>query len=140
MAHRAAYSGQCSHELGPYACPSPANEAIVAGGVRAKVARQVAPRRTRTQDPKDTVEHAPVVYTRHTARPVRQKRLDGGLFTIAEFVAHDDFRLRFRSLNHAPGDIINLLRPAEADASTLILLPLSEAQPTWRDPLLTSSR
>jgi hypothetical protein len=43
-------------------------------------------------------------------------------------------------LNHAPGDAINPLRPVDADANTLILLPLSGAQPTWRDLLLASSR
>ena len=72
--------GQLVENSAPDTRPSPANEAIVAGGVRAKVARQVAPRRTRTQDPKDTVEHAPVVYTRHSARLVRQEVLDGGPF------------------------------------------------------------
>jgi hypothetical protein len=56
------------HNPAPDARPSPENEAIVAGGVRAKVVRQVAPRCARAQDPKDTVQHAPVVYTRHTAR------------------------------------------------------------------------
>jgi hypothetical protein len=29
-------------------------------------------------DPKDTVEHAVVIHTRHAARLVRQQRLDGG--------------------------------------------------------------
>ena len=43
------------HKLIPHASPAPANEAIVAGGVRAKVVRQIAPR-ARTQDPKDAVE------------------------------------------------------------------------------------
>ena len=53
----------------------------------------------------------------------------------------------YRRIDHSHGCVMrggqrveNSKRPAEADASTLILLPLSEAQPTWRDPLLTSSR
>jgi hypothetical protein len=45
-------------------------------------------------------------------------------------------RARFRSLNHLPGDTINPQRPIAADANTLILLPLSGTQPTWRDLLL----
>ena len=51
-----------------------------------------------------------------------------------------DSRLRFWSLNRAPGGTINLLRPVEADANTLILLALSGSQPTWQDLLLASSR
>jgi hypothetical protein len=56
----------------------------------------------------------------------------------AQFVAHDS-RLRFGCLNHAPGDTIT--RTARrVDANTLSLLPLSGAQPIWRDLLLASSR
>src|SRR5213078_588876 len=78
------------------------------------------------------VEHAEVICTRHAAGLVRQERLDGGPFVIGEFVAHD-WRLRFGSLNHAPGKT-----RVEADANALILLPLSGAQPTCRDLLLAS--
>jgi hypothetical protein len=85
-----------------------------------------SPRRTGTLNPKNSVEDAPVIYTRHATRLVRQERLDGGPFTVGEFVAHDS-RLRFGSLNHAPGDAINLQRPIATDANTLILLPLSGA-------------
>ena len=112
------------HKLILRASPAPANEAIVAGGARAKVIRQIAPRRARTQDPKDAVEHAAVIYTRHATRLIRQERPDGGSFIIGEFVAHDS-RLRFGSLNHAPGGAINPQKPIAADA--LILLPLSGA-------------
>jgi hypothetical protein len=77
---------------------------------------QVAPRCTRTQDPKDAIEHATVIYTRNAARFVRQHRLDSGPFKVAEFVAHDS-RLRFRSLNHVRGGAANALN----------LLPLSAA-------------
>jgi hypothetical protein len=45
-------------------------------------------------------------YTPNTARLVRQHRLDGGPFVLAEFVAHES-RLQFRSLNHVNGDNIN---------------------------------
>ena len=44
-------------------------------------------------------------------------------------------RLQFRSLNHAPGDTINPRRPVVADATALILLPLSGHnghRRTWR--------
>jgi hypothetical protein len=58
------------------------------------------------QNPKDAIEHATVIYTPNAARLVRQHRLDGGPFIIAEFVAHDS-RLRFRSLNHVTGSAIN---------------------------------
>jgi hypothetical protein len=61
-------------KLVPHASPAPANKAIVAGGVGAKIVRQIAPRRARTQDPKDAVEHAAVIYTRHSARLVLQER------------------------------------------------------------------
>jgi hypothetical protein len=43
-----------------------------------------------------------------------------------KFMAHAS-RLRFGSLNHAPGDTINPQRPIAADDNTLILLPLSGA-------------
>src|ERR1700688_5095226 len=72
----------------PDACLSPANEAIVASRVWPIVPWQVTPRRTRTQDPEDVIEHATVIYTSNAARLVRQHRLDGGPFIIAEFVAH----------------------------------------------------
>jgi len=51
---------------------------------------------------------------------------------VGEFVAHDDSRLRFGSLNHLPGDAINPQRPIAADANTLISVPLLGAQRTWR--------
>jgi KUP system potassium uptake protein len=52
----------CAHELGPHARPSPANEAIVAGRVWAKVNGQVAPGCSRSQDPEDAFEDTPVVH------------------------------------------------------------------------------
>jgi hypothetical protein len=44
------------HNLAPDAHSPPANEAIVAGGVGTKAARQVPSRRSRPQHPKDAVE------------------------------------------------------------------------------------
>lgn len=66
----------------------------------------------------------PRVGARPDARLVRQKRFDGVPFIIGEFVAHDS-KLRFGSLNHAPGDTINPQSPIAADANNLISLPLS---------------
>ncbi len=60
--------------------------------------------------PKSAIKYAPVIYTRNAARLIRQERLDGGPFKIGEFVAHGS-RLWFGSLNHAPGDAINLPGP-----------------------------
>jgi hypothetical protein len=53
------------------------------------------------QDPKDAVEHAPVIYAWHAARLVRQHRLDGVPFIFGEFVAHDS-RLLFWDLESQP--------------------------------------
>src|SRR5262245_34636178 len=103
------------HDPVPDASPPPPNEAIVTSGAGTVVLRQVAPRGTRTQDPKDAIEHATIIYAPNAARLVRQQRFDGGPFAIAEFVAHDS-RVRFRSLNHVSGAAINLPR--------LIALPL----------------
>ena len=81
--------GQHVHKLVPYASPAPANETIVAGGVWAKVLRQIAPWCAGPQYPKDAVEHAPVIHPRNAARFIRQERLDGRPFLVGEFVAHD---------------------------------------------------
>ena len=48
--------GECAHDLRPDTSSSPANETIVAGRVGAKVVRQVAPWRPRSQDPEDAIE------------------------------------------------------------------------------------
>jgi hypothetical protein len=107
---RVTTGGQCIHDPVPDASPPPPNEAIVTSGAGTVVLRQVAPWRTGTQDLKDAIEHATVIYAPNAARLVRQHRFDGGPFVIAEFVAHDS-RLRFRSLNHVSGRAINRQRP-----------------------------
>jgi hypothetical protein len=56
-------AGQCAHKLGPHARPLPANEAIVAGGVRAEVVRQIALWRARSQDPEDAIEDTTVIHS-----------------------------------------------------------------------------
>src|SRR5215216_1735454 len=82
-------AGECIHDLGPYASPSPANEPVVTSGVRTEVVRQIAPRCSRPQYPENAIEHAPVVHPWHTARLVRQHWLHSGPFIVAEFIAHD---------------------------------------------------
>jgi DDE superfamily endonuclease len=82
-------ASQSVHNLGLHARSSPANEAIVAGRVRTEVFRQIAPWRSRSQDPEDAVKDAAVVYPRNATRLVRQHWLDSSPFIIGEFVAHD---------------------------------------------------
>src|ERR1039458_7877997 len=77
--------GQCVHNLVPNARTSPTNKAIVAGRIGAKRLRQIAPWRTRTQDPKDAVEDTTVIHTGHTAWLTREERPDGGPFIDREF-------------------------------------------------------
>src|SRR5262245_52393437 len=91
--------GQCAHELGPHARPSPANEAIVAGRIRTEVIREITPWRPRSQDPEDTIEDPAVIHSWHAARLVRQHRLDGSPFVVGKFVAHDS-PLLSGGLNH----------------------------------------
>jgi hypothetical protein len=81
--------GQGGHDLIPDACLAPANEAIVAGGVGSVAPRQIAPRCSGPQHLEDTIEGAPVIHTRDTARPVGEHRLDDAPFAIGEFVSHD---------------------------------------------------
>src|SRR5438445_8885286 len=99
-------AGQCAHDLGPDASSSPANKAIVASGVRTEVVWQVAPRCPRSQDPEDAVEDTTVIYPWHTARLVRQQRLDGSPFLVGEFVAHDSAP-SVRGLNHGLAAVLN---------------------------------
>jgi hypothetical protein len=86
---RVVSSGKGVYDTAPHASPPPANEAIVAGGVWTEVDWKVAPRRSRSQDPKDAVENAAVIDPRHATRLVRQHWFDGSPFLVGEFVAHD---------------------------------------------------
>jgi hypothetical protein len=63
-------AGERAHDLGPDARSSPANEAIVASGVWAELLRQVAPWRSRSQDPENAVEDAMVIHPWHAARGI----------------------------------------------------------------------
>src|SRR6516165_10448654 len=99
-------SGQRVHYAAPHSSPPPANEAVVAGGVRTEVIGQVAPWCSGSQHPEDAIEDTPVVHPWHTARLVWQHRPDGCPFVVGEFVAHDSSP-RFRGLNHDPKAALN---------------------------------
>ena len=80
---------ECIHNPAPDASPPPANEAIVAGGVRTKTVRHVPPWRPRLLHPKDAVENAAVVHPCNATRLVGQHRLDGSPLVVGKFIAHD---------------------------------------------------
>jgi len=71
-------SGQCIYDTAPDTRRSPANEAIVAGRVRAKGIRQIAPGSSRAQNPKNAVEDTTVIYPRDATRIGGQHGIDGG--------------------------------------------------------------
>ena len=72
------------HDLVPDPSLPPTSEAIVASGAGTIGFRQVAPGSTQAQDPKDTVQDAPVVNTGNAARLVRKERPDGSPFKVRE--------------------------------------------------------
>jgi hypothetical protein len=82
-------SSQHVHDPAPDTSPSPANEAVVASGVRTEVVREVAPWRSGSQYPEDAIEDAPVVYPWHAPRLVREHWLDNRPFIVGEGIAHD---------------------------------------------------
>src|SRR6185437_869607 len=116
-------SGKRVDDAAPNASPPPANEAVVAAGVRTKHVGQSTPRGSGAQDPKDAIEDTTVVHPRNATRLVRQHGLDGNPFMIGEFIAHDSSP-QFGSLNHSDLVRRNASRqapvgrlPAEADIS-----------------------
>jgi hypothetical protein len=56
--------GECIYDTTPYTSPSPTNEAVIAGGVGTERIRQIAPGRSRSQDPENAVENTAVVHPR----------------------------------------------------------------------------
>lgn len=66
----------CLQNLIPNTRRTPADKAIVAGGVRAIAFWNIGPGRAGAEPPEDAVQHAAVVNARHSARFVRQKRCD----------------------------------------------------------------
>ena len=81
--------GKRVYDAAPDARPAPSDEAIVTGGVGAKMIRQIAPRCSGAQDPEYAIEDTPVVYPRNATWLVRQHGPDGNPFMISEFVVHD---------------------------------------------------
>lgn len=95
--------GNCIHHPVPHARLSPSHEAVVAGGARAIAVGQVAPWRSRSQNPEDAVQHAAVIDTRHTSRLVGQQRLDHTPLEIGQIIsahayAESDFSGRRKRL------------------------------------------
>lgn len=82
-------SGKRVYNAAPDTSPPPADEAVVASGVRAKRIGQIAPRCSRTQDPEDAVEDTTVVYPRNAAWLVGKRRRYCSPFKIREIVAQD---------------------------------------------------
>jgi hypothetical protein len=56
--------GECIYNTAPDTGPPSAIEAVIAGYLRAKMIRKIAPRCPRSQDPEDSVEDTSVVYPR----------------------------------------------------------------------------
>ncbi len=79
--------GDGIHEPVPDARLSPSHKAVVASGARAVALGQVAPRRPRPQHPEDSVQHAPVIDTRHAPRFVGQQRLDHAPLEVGQIVS-----------------------------------------------------
>ena len=75
-------SGKCVYDPAPDTSPSPANEAVVACGVRTKRRGQITPGCSGAQDPENPIEDTTVVYPRNATRLVRQHRLDGSPLII----------------------------------------------------------
>ena len=92
-------SGKCVYDAAPDTGPPPADEPVVASGVWAKRHRQITPRCSRSQDPKDAIEDTSVVHPRNATWLVQQHRPYGSPFIVGEFVAHNSSP-QSGSLNH----------------------------------------
>ncbi len=75
-------SGERIHDPAPDPGAAPAHKAVVAGGVGTKGAREVTPRGTGPQHPKDAIQDTPIVYPWHAASLVGQHRSDGCPFIV----------------------------------------------------------
>src|SRR5215471_10142775 len=81
--------GNGVHQLIPNARFAPAIEAVVAGRVRAVALGQVAPWRTRAQNPEDAIEHLPVTFRPDAPAIAWKKWLYHTPLEVREVVAHD---------------------------------------------------
>src|SRR3954469_24931538 len=85
------------HQAVPHAGLPPAIEAIVDGRWRPMTLRQIGPPSSRPQYPKNAVQYPAIIDPRHTARLIRQTRLDRLPLGIRQLItAHRS--LPFRSL------------------------------------------
>jgi hypothetical protein len=84
LQRRVMTGSQRIHDQVPGASPPPPNEAIVTGGTGSVAFREVAPWRTRAQNPKDAIEHATVIYPTNAAWLVGQHRFDGDPCVVAD--------------------------------------------------------
>ncbi len=71
----------------PNARLPPANEAVVAGGVRTVALGNVPPGRACAKAPKNTVQNPPIIDARDAARLVRQQGLDDRPLPVAQLVS-----------------------------------------------------
>src|SRR4051795_10737504 len=75
------------HQAVPHAGLPPAIEAIVDGRWRPITLRQVGPPSSRPQYPKNAVQYPAIIDPRHTARLIRQTRLDRLPLGIRQLIA-----------------------------------------------------
>ncbi len=68
----------------PDARLAPSNKAVVAGCIRAISIRNVCPGRACPKAPQDTVDHPPVVNTRHATQLIRQQGLNNSPLEIGQ--------------------------------------------------------
>lgn len=97
--HGVVSGGHRLHDLVPDPCQSPAHETVITGCAGTIAFRQISPRCTRAQYPKDAVRNPSIIHTPDTPWFVREHRPDKTPFIVAEFVPHDSI-LQFGSLNH----------------------------------------
>ena len=77
------------HQPIPDASLAPAVEAIVGGGVRAVPLRQIAPRCTGAQHPKDAIEDPAIVARLATSTVLGKNGFDDTPLEVGQVVAHD---------------------------------------------------
>lgn len=76
--------GNRVHQPVPYPGLAPSIEAIVGGGVGAIAARQIAPWRSRTQNPKDAVHDAAVILAPRAGPALRKQRLNDAPLEVGQ--------------------------------------------------------
>lgn len=87
----------------PHSGFGPADEPVVASCRGAVALWYLSPRRPSAEPPENAVQHPPVINARHSARLVRQQRLDNRPFPIHMFVSppRHPASISMESLSHA---------------------------------------